>query len=159
VLDVAAGTGIVSAALASRGYGVIGMDLSAGMLAVASRRLPGRLARASAAALPVADGSVGAVTMVWLLHLLEPAAVAGAVAEAARVLRPGGTLVCTVDKDAAHRGVAPPEGAADASRTVAALARARGLELVAERRFAGHGQRVRDGDGAPVYRLVAFRTG
>ncbi|NEB79499.1 class I SAM-dependent methyltransferase, partial [Streptomyces sp. SID14478] len=50
--------------------------------------------------LPFADGTFDAVTSVWLLHLLDDAA--PVIAEAARVLRPGGVYLTTVDKSAAH---------------------------------------------------------
>lgn len=53
-----------------------------------------------AARLAVADACLDTVTMVWVLHLVpnpEPM-----IAEAARVLRPGGHLVTTVDKASAH---------------------------------------------------------
>jgi len=49
--------------------------------------------------LPLASGSAGAVTMVWLLHLLDRAGSAAALASAGRVLRPGGVLVTTVGKN------------------------------------------------------------
>jgi SAM-dependent methyltransferase len=99
VLDVAGGTGIVGARL---GRTVYSMDRSAGMSAHAARRLPGRVVRGDARALPFADRSVDAVTMIWLLHLLDARTAALVAAEATRVLRPGGTLVTTVRKEAAH---------------------------------------------------------
>ena len=50
--------------------------------------------------LPFAPDTVDAVVIVWLLQLLpDPAPVP---AEAARVLRPGGVLITTVDKDDAY---------------------------------------------------------
>ncbi len=48
------------------------------------------LVAASALSLPVADGSVDAVVMAMMLHHVEPVA---ALAEARRVLRPGGALL------------------------------------------------------------------
>ena len=101
VLDVAVGTGIVAAELAALGHLVHGVDVSAGMLRKASIRLPGHVVQADALRLPVADGSVGAVTAVWLTHLLEDSEVL--IAEAARVLRAGGVLVTTVDKRESQR--------------------------------------------------------
>lgn len=92
VLEVAVGTGVIAAALRDQGYDVIGVDLSAGMLAHAARRLgPGRVARADARALPLATSTVDGVVFVHALHVIGD--VAGALAEAARVLRPGGRLV------------------------------------------------------------------
>ena len=101
-LDVAGGTGIVAAQLAARGYDVLVTDLSCGMLSLAADRLPGRAFVASADSLPVREGSVDLVAMVWLLHLLTIPGADAAIAEAARVLPSGGHLVTTVDKDLAH---------------------------------------------------------
>lgn len=97
-VDVAGGTGIVSAELAAGGLDVLVADRSAGMLAVASARLPGRLVACDADRLPFADGSVDLVTMIWLLHLLPVEVADSTVAEAVRVLGPQGHLVTTVDK-------------------------------------------------------------
>ena len=62
------------------------------MLAVAAARAPGRLVQADLRALPLATGSVdGAWSSYVLLHL-DAAGLACALAEAVRVLRPGGVL-------------------------------------------------------------------
>ncbi|MFJ6719144.1 hypothetical protein [Streptomyces sp. NPDC091259] len=86
----------------------------------------------------------------WLLHLLrEPGAVAAVVAEVARVLRPGGVFLTTVDKDAAHdvgsdidEVFAPhlTHAPADAAEQVAAHAAEVGLRPYGDALFAGHGQ-------------------
>jgi ubiquinone/menaquinone biosynthesis C-methylase UbiE len=91
VVDVAGGTGIVGMRLGAPGRTVLSVDRSAGMSALAAARLPGHVVLGDATRLPVADGSVDAVTMVWLLHLLDERRSAAAVAEAARVIGPGGT--------------------------------------------------------------------
>jgi demethylmenaquinone methyltransferase/2-methoxy-6-polyprenyl-1,4-benzoquinol methylase len=92
VLDVAAGTGLVTAELVRRGFRVTGLDQSPEMLAVARRRL-GRdipLVEGSAEALPFADGKFDHLTFTYLLRYVdEPAHVLG---ELARVVRPGGTI-------------------------------------------------------------------
>lgn len=93
LLEVGVGTGTVSAGLAELGRDMVGVDLSLPMLAVARERLPGRIAAADALRLPVRTGSVAGACLVHVLHLV--ADVPQTLAEVARVLRPGGTLVAT----------------------------------------------------------------
>jgi SAM-dependent methyltransferase len=93
LLEVGVGTGTVSAGLAELGRDMVGVDLSHPMLAVARERLPGRIAAADALRLPVRTGSVAGACLVHVLHLV--ADVPQTLAEVARVLRPGGTLVAT----------------------------------------------------------------
>jgi SAM-dependent methyltransferase len=92
VLDAACGTGRYSAYLAARGHHVIGVDNSADMLSYARVRVPeGRFVVGDLCALPAADSAIDLVVCALALaHLpaLEPA-----MAEFARVLRPGGHLV------------------------------------------------------------------
>jgi SAM-dependent methyltransferase len=153
--DIGCGTGIVTARLLRPGRSVIGIDRSAGMAAVAAGRLPGRIALGSVTRLPLASGSVDVVTMVWLLHLLRAADVAAAIAEAGRVLGPGGLLITTAGKNDA------PFSSGDDAATIIAPVRARfdrgqtdrldgladvggqhGLALAAQTTFAGMGQGV-----------------
>ncbi|MEV4466676.1 class I SAM-dependent methyltransferase [Micromonospora echinofusca] len=94
-LDLCCGTGLQAAELRRLGWDPVGVDLSAGQLRHARPRLP--VARADAAALPVADASVPAVACV-LAHTDVPD-YAAVIAEAARVLAPGGRFV--------HVGVHP----------------------------------------------------
>lgn len=158
VVDLACGTGIVSAALA-RGCGrlVIGLDLSMGMLELAASRLPGRAIRADATRLPVRDAQVAAVCAVWLLHLLPNPVVAVVLDEVARVLIPGGRFVTTVDKVGRQR----PD-ASDHEARIADLGRARGLAIVGDTSFVGLGQGEWTGSGRnadgpdPVYRVSAL---
>lgn len=155
LLDVAGGTGIVSAELAAQGFDVVVTDLSRGMLQVAAERLPGRVAVASADGLPVADGSVDVVTLVWLLHLL-PIPVADAVlGEAARVVRPGGHVVTTVDKDLAHGRVR--RTGADAADRVAHVARGLGLQFTGQDSFSGRSAWGSVSGGDPVFPVAAYR--
>lgn len=87
VLDVGCGIGRFAAALQGS-LAWVGVDRSPRQLADCTRT---PVVLADAAHLPVADASVAAVTMLWMLyHLEEPRC---ALAEAARVLRPGGLLV------------------------------------------------------------------
>ncbi|MEU0221006.1 class I SAM-dependent methyltransferase, partial [Streptomyces sp. NPDC006265] len=105
LLDVACGTGIVTRRLAVTrdGMRVTGVDLAPAMARQASTRLPGAVVRADSRRLPFRDGQFDAVCSVWLLHLAAgPAEVRSIVGECARVLRPGGVYVTTVDKAASH---------------------------------------------------------
>ena len=94
VVDVAVGTGLLAReALALTGgrTGVIGVDVSETMLALARRRLGIPLIQGAAEALPLAAGIADFVTMGYALrHLADLHA---ALREALRVLRPGGGIV------------------------------------------------------------------
>ncbi|MSO57948.1 MAG: methyltransferase domain-containing protein [Thermoleophilia bacterium] len=92
VLDVAAGTGLVSERLLAQGHRVTALDQSAGMLAVARERLGGRatIVEASAERLPFPDATFDHLTFTYLLRYVDdPGAT---LAELARVVRPGGTV-------------------------------------------------------------------
>ena len=91
ILEVGVGTGIVARAVSDHGFEVVGVDLSMPMLRKAHERLGARVANADALRLPIASGSVPAAYAVWVLHLV--ADVQTALAEIARVLVPGGTLL------------------------------------------------------------------
>ncbi|MDX2297146.1 MULTISPECIES: class I SAM-dependent methyltransferase [Streptomyces] len=148
LLDLACGTGLVTERIARPGLRVVGADDAHAMLRTAGRRLPGRVVRADARRLPFPDASLDAVCAVWLLHLVP--FTGEIVAEAARVLRPGGVLAVTVDKDAAHDvgsdidALLRPHRAAGAAHDragrVDALAAAHGLAPVGTATFTGHGQ-------------------
>lgn len=149
LLDLACGTGIVTRRLAAGrpGLRVLGADAAHGMARRAATRLPGAVVRADSRRLPFPGGSFDAVTVVWLLHLLDDAR--PVVAEAARLLRPGGVLVTTVDKAAAHDVgsdidalCAPYRAgyATDGSARVGAYAAEHGLTPDGTALFRGHGQ-------------------
>jgi ubiquinone/menaquinone biosynthesis C-methylase UbiE len=92
VLDAACGTGRYSAYLAECGHRVIGVDRSPAMLAKARAKLPeSDFREGDLEALPVESGSVdAAVCALALVHLPE---VDRAIAELARVVRPGGRVI------------------------------------------------------------------
>ncbi|MER5207289.1 class I SAM-dependent methyltransferase [Streptomyces sp. NPDC002825] len=148
LLDLACGTGLVTERLTRSGLRVYGADAAHAMVRVAAGRAPARVVRADARRLPLPDASLDAVAAVWLLHLVPFAA--DIVAEAARVLRPGGVLVATVDKDAAHdvgsdidavlRPYRSAAAASDRADRITATAAAHGLAPAADTRFTGHGQ-------------------
>ena len=96
------------------------------------------------------------VTMVWFLHLVPVAVADTAIAEAARVLRPGGTWVTTVDKQRAH-GVTPRSDA-DARRRVVGVAAALGLVGCGSTSFVGNTDwATAPGATQQVFELVGFR--
>jgi demethylmenaquinone methyltransferase / 2-methoxy-6-polyprenyl-1,4-benzoquinol methylase len=101
VLDLATGTGDVLVALHSRGAkprASLGLDLSAGMLALARDKLrahgiekTARLARADALRIPASEAAFDAATIAFgIRNVLD---VKAALAEIHRVLRPGGPLL------------------------------------------------------------------
>jgi ubiquinone/menaquinone biosynthesis C-methylase UbiE len=101
VLDVATGTGRtlrqIRGALAKAQ--LVGLDLSHAYLRQANRwlsELPGELSQlvqGNAEAMPFADGSVQAVTCVFLFHELPGEARQNVLKDCFRVLEPGGVLV------------------------------------------------------------------
>ncbi|MEO3473959.1 class I SAM-dependent methyltransferase [Roseomonas sp. CAU 1739] len=95
LLDVCCGPGYVAEAAAARGADVAGLDIATAMVALAQARAPrARFRLGDAEALDLPDGSVDAVVCGFgLLHLPDPAR---AMAEAHRVLRPGGRYAFTV---------------------------------------------------------------
>lgn len=97
VLDLGAGTGAASrAAIAAGAADLVASDVAAGMLAhAAGGRPPAVLG--DACRLPFRTGSFGAVVAAFCLnHLVDPAV---GLAEAARVLTPGGGMVASAYAD------------------------------------------------------------
>lgn len=92
ILDLAAGTGTSSAAIAKSGATVTAVDFSAGMIEVGRRKHPNvDFVQADATSLPFNDGQFDVVTISFgLRNIQEPKK---ALAEMFRVLKPGGRLV------------------------------------------------------------------
>jgi ubiquinone/menaquinone biosynthesis C-methylase UbiE len=112
LLDIGTGTGRLLELLAPRVASGLGVDASRAMLALARSRLAraglGHCAvrLADMYRLPLPDGGFDLVVMQMLLHHADDPA--GALAEAARVLRPGGRLVVIdlaphANEDCLHR--------------------------------------------------------
>jgi SAM-dependent methyltransferase len=88
VLDVGCGEGDLARLLPDR-WPWIGLDASPAQLTAAPRPV----VQGHAGRLPFADASVGAVAFLWMLyHVPDPAA---ALADARRVLRPGGLVAAS----------------------------------------------------------------
>jgi len=85
VLDLAAGTGLLSSALSRAGFDVVAVEPSAAM----REQLPAAL-EGSAEAIPLEDGAVGVVVVGDAWHWFDADRAA---AEVHRVLEPGGPLV------------------------------------------------------------------
>lgn len=133
-LDVGCGTGRWSRLLAARGADVLGVDRSRSMVAEARRRSPALDVREmSVTRLELEHDTFDLAVAVTVVQHLDPDAQALAVAEIARVVRPGG-FVLAVDRAgpptrfSAEHGTFPrtPSG-------WEALWRAAGCELVASR--------------------------
>ncbi|HEV8324349.1 MAG TPA: methyltransferase domain-containing protein [Myxococcota bacterium] len=123
VLEVGAGTGIVTLALARRvapGGEAVALDPSAELLALAARAAAeaglGGVVRTEigdARALPFSDGAFDGALCHWVLLHVDPAE--KVIAEMARVVRPGGHVLC-VERDDETVMVYP--GARDLTRRI-----------------------------------------
>jgi SAM-dependent methyltransferase len=90
VLDIGAGTGKLTRALAARGLEVFAVDPSPKMLDQLRAAVPGAIASVGTAEdIPLADASVDAILAAQAWHWVDQDV---ALPSVARVLRPGGTL-------------------------------------------------------------------
>ncbi|MPZ85128.1 MAG: methyltransferase domain-containing protein [Actinophytocola sp.] len=97
VLDLAAGTGKLTVGLAALGLEVTAVEPDTVMLAELASRFPGvRALAGSAERIPLPDASVDAVLVGQAFHWFDRDV---ALAEIARVLRPGGALAALWNKD------------------------------------------------------------
>jgi SAM-dependent methyltransferase len=101
VVELGVGTGAIAHGLRRHGIDVVGFDLSEPMMRHAAHRIGQRVAVADVDELPLADDCVDTAFFVWVLQLVpDPIAT---LAEAARVVRPGGrvvTILSTAEYDA-----------------------------------------------------------
>lgn len=105
VLEIGTGSGLNLAFYPPAVTGILGLDPHPRLLALALRRqsaVPWTAVEGSAEAIPLDDASVDTVVSTWTLCSIP--AVAGALAEARRVLKPGGKLLFV------EHGLAPDPG-------------------------------------------------
>jgi demethylmenaquinone methyltransferase/2-methoxy-6-polyprenyl-1,4-benzoquinol methylase len=100
ILDLACGTGDLSRAATTRGHSVVGTDLSAGMLAANRARTP--LVESDGGRLPFAAGAFDGLVCGYALRNFTD--LDATLAEASRVLRPGGRLA-VLEVDAPTSGL------------------------------------------------------
>lgn len=135
VLDVASGDGVLAELLAPQARSITCIDASPRVVAAASERLAQfahvEVCLGDMHALPCPDA---AFDVVFLMHALTytttPAPV---VAEAARVLRPGGRLMLATLAEHAHRSVVEPFGHVQLGYrpdALVAMAESSGLEVL-----------------------------
>jgi len=138
LLDIGAGTGVYLDTLARHAGSVVAVDASADMIRVARDYCAGRglagvaCAVADAAALPFPDGAFDAVVALDVLHHVDrPAAV---LAEAHRVLRPGGRLL-VFEPNVLNPAMLLVHALPREERRALGLCRPRRLRTLAEARF------------------------
>jgi SAM-dependent methyltransferase len=104
VLDVGCGPGHVTAHLCGLGLDVTGLDLSPGMVEQARRTYPrGRYAVGDMTALQQDSGTVGGIVAFYSTIHLPDDVLPIALAEFARVLRPGGSVLLAFQAGAGER--------------------------------------------------------
>ncbi len=143
VVDVGAGTGKFTRLLVPSGARVVGVEPVAEMREVFSRVLPDiEVMDSTAESLPFGDASVDVVTAAQTFHWVDAVP---AVAEVARVLRPGGRfysceMTARIIDSRVLRAVSyhPADGDRPTPESLAAACRDAGLRVQAQQtRFAG----------------------
>lgn len=113
-LDLGCGTGQFAPEFPGAQY--VGVDPSTGYLRFAAGNRPGSYVASSGEALALATGSFDAALVCGVLHHLPDAVARAAMAELARVLRPGATVLVMED-------IPPPDGQNPAGRLMHAIDR------------------------------------
>ncbi|MGL5928448.1 MAG: methyltransferase domain-containing protein [Dermatophilaceae bacterium] len=127
VLDAGCGTGRMTRYVADRGLAVTGVDLSPGMLAMARRDHPDLDVReGSLLSLPLDDASFDGVVLWYSLIHLTDTELPVALAEAFRVVRPGGCVLAAFQVGDGPWDVG--RGLRDRGHAVALVRHQRGVE-------------------------------
>ena len=129
VLDAGCGTGRIAVRLAELGYDVVGLDVDAGMLAVAREEAPGLDWRlADLTSVDLGRRFVVVLLAGNIVPLLEPGTLPAVAERLAAHVAPGGRVVCGFGLDAAHLpGDCPVTPLADVDAAMSAA----GLRAVA----------------------------
>lgn len=93
VIDLCCGTGVLAGMAVSAGMKATGVDLSPAMLARAVRKQPATFIEGDATTLTMEDDSFDGAAISFALHEKPLELARGIVAEARRVVRPGGVIV------------------------------------------------------------------
>jgi SAM-dependent methyltransferase len=142
-LDFGCGTGEFAQEFPPGRY--VGIDPSTTYLRFAARNRPGSYLASMGEALPFADASFDAALVLGVLHHLPDAVARGAMAELARVLRPGGAALVMED-------IPPPAGDNPAGQLMHAIDRGGHIRSEAE-------YRVIFGEALAVERTSTMRSG
>jgi SAM-dependent methyltransferase len=95
-IDIGCGTGALIEEMSRRGVSCIGIDSSPDVLAAAKRRTPGAaFFEGSVSSIPLPDGSADVATLIEVVEHLDDETLAGALKEAHRIVRAGGSLLIT----------------------------------------------------------------
>jgi ubiquinone/menaquinone biosynthesis C-methylase UbiE len=94
VVDAGCGPGWITGHLARQGLDMVGLDLSGGLLGVAREHHPDLpWCRGSVTDLPFRDAALAGLVSWFVLHHVPTDRLAGVLAEVARVLAPGGSVL------------------------------------------------------------------
>ena len=108
VLELGCGAGVPATALLAQRFDVLGVDISAGQLALAAQRVPSAaFLKADMTSLELPDASFDAVTAFYSFNHIPRAEQQPLLAKIARWLRPGGFLLASFGRSGSADDVEP----------------------------------------------------